>query len=126
MRARRAAALGTLLFALWSGPTPASTRLEPLVIGWEQYFKLSWEASARRGQPVVSGYISNEAGFSAKRIQLLVEGLDASGQVASQRLGWVAHPVAPGSRSYFEMPAPSSAPSYRVRVFAFDWVLTRD
>ena len=115
-----------LLLGLSAAPAAAAPALEPLVRGWEQFFKLSWEASARRGEPVVSGYIANESGFTAARIRLLVEGLDPSGQVVSQRLGWVAHPVAPSTRTYFEVPVGSSAPSYRVSVFAFDWLLGRD
>ena len=30
-------------------------RLTPLVVGWEQFFKLTWTVGEYRGQPVVSG-----------------------------------------------------------------------
>ena len=59
----------------------ADPPLEPLVLGGEQFFRLEWEPGERRGGPVVRGSIVNEWGFPARRVQLLVEGLDATGRV---------------------------------------------
>src|SRR5207247_339704 len=39
--------------------------LTPLVIGWEQFFKLTWTVEERRGKPVVIGKIYNNWGFAA-------------------------------------------------------------
>jgi hypothetical protein len=96
----------------------AGTRYTPLVVGWERYFTVTVEGSAP-GR--VAGWISNEWGFPARRIQLLVEGLDAAGQVTGQRVAWLGHDLAPGARAFFQAPAPPGT-SHRVSVFAFDWV----
>lgn len=101
--------------------------LTPLVIGWENFFTLTWEQSQERGQPIVSGYIKNNAGFPARRIQLLVEALDASGRVTGQRVSWLGSDLTSGMRAYFEAPAPPPpAATYRVSVFAYDWVQTAE
>lgn len=66
----------------------------------------------------------NDWGFSARNVQLLVEGLDSTGNVVGQRVAWLGSELTPGMRAYFETPAPPPAPAagYRVSVFAFDWV----
>jgi hypothetical protein len=53
-------------------------------------------------------------------MQLLVEGVDASGHVLTKTTTWVRD-VPPNNRAYFDVSVPS-APSYRVSVLTFDWV----
>jgi hypothetical protein len=116
---------------LWPHPAAAqapsssapSPRYEPLVRGWEQFFRVTWEPFERRGRPYLRGYIFNDGGFTAMRVQLLVEALDASGNVVKQTVHW-GHQVPPGSRVYYEVPAPQAAPAYRVSMFAYDWLQT--
>jgi hypothetical protein len=118
-----------LLVALATGHGATAQTLTPLFHGWERYFTITWESSQERGQPVISGYIKNDAGFPARRIQVLVDALDASGRVTGQRVSWLGSSLTPGMRAYFEVPAPPpSAPpgTYRVSVFAFDWVQTAE
>lgn len=100
--------------------------LVPLVVGWERFFTLTWEAWQDGSQPMVGGYIKNEAGFPARKIQLLVEAVDASGRVTGQRVSWLGSDLTPGMRAYFEAPAPAPAATYRVSVFAYDWIQTAD
>src|SRR5262245_52355914 len=102
----------------------APARYTPLMQGWESFFSVTSEPIQRWGRPWVAGYVSNEYGFSAARVQLLVNGLDQTGQVVSQRVSWLGSPVGPGSRVYFEVPAPGPAVRYHVSVFAYDWVQT--
>ena len=102
----------------------SAPRYEPLVRGWEQFFRVTWEPFERRGRPYLGGYIFNDGGFTAMRAQLLVEALDPSGNVVKQTVHWVGSPIPPGARVYFEVPAPQAAPAYRVSVFAFDWLQT--
>lgn len=106
------------------GAQAGAELLTPRIVGWEQFFKLDWQADQRRGRPVVSGHIMNDWGFPARNIQLLVEGLDGTGSVVGQRVSWLGTELTPGMRVYFETPAPppGSAAAYRVSVFAFDWV----
>lgn len=130
---RRVATAVALVSIVWLPPPPAAAqtsspplvaRSAPLVWGWEQFFKVTWEPMERKGRPYVAGYVLNDWGFPATRVQLLVDGLDPSGGVVSQTVSWLGQSITPGSRVYFQVPAPQPAASYRVSVFAFDWVQT--
>ena len=109
-----------MLFAV-AGCGSSSQPLEPLVTGSQQYFTLEWQTSRRGNQPVVQGYIRNEWGFAAANMRLLVEGTEPSGRLVGQRLIWLGGQLMPGTRAYFETSMPP-APSYRVRVFSYDWI----
>lgn len=100
----------------------ASPSLAPLVVGWERFFTLTWTTWDDRGQARIGGYITNESGFPARRVQLLVEAIDSAGRVTGQRVSWLGSDLTPGMRAYFETAAPAPAPTYRVSVFAYDWV----
>jgi hypothetical protein len=127
---RRGSAAVALVSVVWLWPNlvaaqgSSAPRYEPLVRGWEQFFRVTWEPFERRGRPYLGGYIFNDWGLTAMRAQLLVEALDASGNVVQQTVHWVGHTIPPGSRVYFEVPAPQAASAYRVSVFAFDWLQT--
>jgi len=122
---KKTVAVSLLLAVLMVAPLGASGRpLTPLVLGWEQFFKLDWQAGARGQQAVVWGHLLNDWGMPASRVQLLVEGLDTSGGVVGQKVSWLGSTLTPGMRQYFEVPVPWKAPTYRVSVFAFDWVQT--
>ena len=119
-----------LVAVMWLGPHVAAAqgsapapRYTPLVHGWEQFFRVTWEPFERKGRPYLRGDVVNNSGFTAMRVQLLVDALDASGNVVQQAVHW-GHPVPPGARVYFEVPVPQAAPAYRVSVFAFDWLQT--
>ena len=114
----------SLLLALLMVTTlgAAARPLTPLVLGWEQFFKLDWQVDDRKQQPLVWGHLLNDWGMPASRIQLLVEGLDPSGAIVGQKVAWFGSILTPGTRAYFEVPVPWKAPNYRVSVFAFDWV----
>ena len=113
---RRAVALLTLLMA-------SSAGAQVLGRPTEQDLRLDWTAGEdRRGRPVVTGYIYNQrAGSYATSLRLLVEALDASGQVVGSTSGLVFGDVPPSDRSYFEVKAPAKAASYRVTIQAFSW-----
>jgi hypothetical protein len=100
----------------------AAQQLAPHHPGWERYFAVTWEAFERGGRSKLGGYVTNQYGAPAWRVQLLVEGLDSSGQIVAQRVEWLAGDVPPFSRRYFEVRVPGPASSYRVRVFAFDFI----
>ena len=38
------------LLSLYAGIASADRQLTPLVIGWEQFFKVEWEAGERKGR----------------------------------------------------------------------------
>ena len=93
--------------------------LQPLTVDWPQYFRIESEPSARDGRTVVKGTVWNTANWSTKRIQLLVDAVDAGGQVVNQKVVWLGVDLAPGTHAAFEVPMPTS-PGYRVSVFAFE------
>jgi hypothetical protein len=104
------------------GAARSGALLTPLFVGWPQYFSIDWTALESGGRPVVAGHVLNDWGLPARRLQLLVDALDDRGEVIAQRLVWVTSmELMPGTRAYFEVPAPVAASRYRVSVFAFDW-----
>jgi hypothetical protein len=118
----RTAVLASLLAltvaGLLPGPAVAQT-LQPLVVDWAQYFRVESEPGTRGGRPVVTGKVWNTAPWGAKKIQLLVDALDAGGRVVDQRVAWLGIDLVSGSHAAFEVPMPAAA-SYRVSVFAFE------
>ena len=118
MRTMRAAVVLLTLIAIAVSPALAQP-LQPLVVDWQQYFRIESESSTRDGRAVVKGRVWNTATWSTKRIQLLVDALDAGGQVVNQRVVWLGADLAGGTHASFEVPMPAS-PAYRVSVFAFD------
>lgn len=120
MRSR--ALVVALLVALTVPVVAPAADLTPLVLGWEQFFKIDWQAGQRSNKPVVYGHLKNEWGMPAAKIQLLVEGIDASGAVVGQKVAWFGPTLNPGIRFYYEVPVAWQTPTYRVSVFAFEWV----
>ena len=118
MRTLKAAVVLLTLVATTMSVTAAAP-LQPLVVDWHQYFRVESESSVHDGRAVVTGKVFNTTIWGAKRIQLLVDAVDAGGQVINQRLIWLGVDLAPGTHAAFEVPMPAS-PGYRVSVFAFD------
>jgi hypothetical protein len=87
------------------------------------HFKLDWELAERPTGPVVRGHIQNTALLPARDFRLLIEGLDANGQVTTTTVGSVPSIVLAGDRLLFEVPVPSSEGQYRVSVLSFELML---
>jgi hypothetical protein len=94
--------------------------VEPLVVGWQQYFRLSWQPELHGSRAVIQGRIYNDAGFPARGLVLLVEGLDLAGRATEQKLARLGT-VSAGTAAPFEAPLERAAPQYRVSVYSFDW-----
>lgn len=97
----------------------AAAELQPQMAGWERNFNVTWQAAQYRGKPVVEGYVNNVSPYSTRSIRVLVDSLDATGNVTSQQIAWVPGDLLGGSRLFFQVPA-APAPAYRVRVFSYD------
>lgn len=116
--ARRAGILAALLLLMGAGSVAAQGFGRPA----DADLRLEWAgAEDRRGRPLVSGYVYNQRPVYATSMRLLVEALDASGQVVGSTSGFVLGDVPPSSRSYFEIRAPAKAASYRVTIQSFSW-----
>jgi hypothetical protein len=114
--------LGVMALAIMvvGGPgSVAAAELQPLMAGWERVFTVDWEPAQLRGKPVVQGYVTNVSPYHTTGIRVLVESLDAGGQVTGQRIAWVPGELLGGGRAFFQVPA-APAPGYRVRVFSYD------
>jgi hypothetical protein len=118
MRILRAVAVVLVLLATTMS-ADAAQLLQSLTVDWPQYFRIESEPSARGGGTIVKGNIWNTANWSTKRIQLLVDAVDAGGQVVNQKVVWLGVDLAPGTHAAFEVPMPASS-GYRVSVFAFE------
>ena len=111
----------SLLLAVTSAGVHAAALLTPLVAQGERYFTLEWQAADTPGRPTVHGRIRNEYGFTARKVRLLIDSLDARGAVTAQTIAYVPFDLTPGSGSYFEAPITRAA-AYRVSVFQWEWV----
>jgi hypothetical protein len=112
----------SLALAGCAGPASGGGPLTPLVVGWEQFFTLTWTVDERRGRPVVSGKVHNNWNFAAANMRLLVDELGPNGEILGQQLGWLGFTLTPGTSAPFEIPVAHRTPNYRVSVFAFDWI----
>jgi hypothetical protein len=95
---------------------------QPMIAGWQQFFRIQWDATKRGDQVAVEGFITNTWGFTAQRMQLLVTGFDASGTSLGQVIAWGPNEIDPGARMFFTVPVPPGATTYDVAIFAWDWV----
>lgn len=113
------ACAGGVMQSTSSGASPQSPPSYG-IYGTDSYFTVEWQPDERRGQPIVSGYVSNQWGWATRNVRLRVEALDAAGTVTASYIGYVNGYVTPGSRVYFEVPVQAKAPNYRVTVLSFD------
>ena len=117
---RRGVALLVLALVLGTGGAPATAVMAPS--GIDPRLRLDWEAGQTRGgRPVVTGYVYNDYSRAASYVRILVESLDASGQVIDRAQGFVTGIVPVLSRSYFIVPLKTAGASYRVTVSTFEW-----
>jgi hypothetical protein len=121
MRLRLAiAALAVVLAGCATPETTPSLRLTTLMPDTERNFRLSWEASGEGPKRVLHGVIQNTYGDGATNVQLLVQALDAKGDLVSQRIEWFSG-VVPGFGSVqFVIARVPPAEQYRVTVWAYE------
>ena len=75
---------------------------------------------SKKGTPIVWGYLYNDGGGGVANPRLLVETLDAQGQVIGQAQGEALGSMLARDRLYFEVPIKITGASYRVRVLSWD------
>ena len=107
-----------------ASPPPTMTTTT-LMSGWEQHFTIEWADQGQNGARRVTGYVYASKGDSAEGVRLLAQALDASGAVIGQRIAYVPGGVG-GGRAYFEVPNLPTASSYRVSVWDYTWVNSKE
>ena len=114
---------GTYLVAAMAA-TPFSGHAQP-VDG--PLLHLRWEAEAARdGLQAVCGEVRNDGTLAAQHVRLLVEQLDGGGRVlASREMEVLGEVPAAGGRSYFCVPEPAGAATYRLSVMRAETMSTR-
>jgi hypothetical protein len=113
-------ALIVLLAVLFvAGPGVAAAEIQPHMAGWERIFSIEWQPVNLGGLPAVEGYVNNISPYEMTRIQILVEGLDASGKVMAQKLSYLPGELLGGGRIFFQVPS-VPAPNYRVRIYTYE------
>lgn len=83
---------------------------------------LDWEATRDgAGRPLIAGHVityGGKAGYCNTR--LLVETVDAQGQVTARNMGFIPGYVGGFDNAYFEEPVRSPGPAYRVSIASWD------
>jgi hypothetical protein len=84
-------------------------------------FRVEWQqGKSKKGAPILEGYVFNTRPIGATDVRLLVEILDAQGQVIGKTYGVVLGFLNAFDRLYFDVPLPMTGASYRVSVYSFD------
>jgi len=116
---RRLLGLLALTTILVAAAAVHAAEIQPHMAGWEQILSLEYGPGQAHGKPTIEGTVTNISPYDLTGIRLLVDTLDAGGQVAGQKVAWVPGELRGGGRLHFSVPT-APAPAYRVRVFTYD------
>jgi hypothetical protein len=101
------------------GLTPSATTTTAMV-GWERWLRLDWTSQARRGGQEIDGYVYSSYGSAIYEVRLLAQGLDAAGNVVTQKIETMPGIVPGLQRAYFRIGGLPPAARYRVSVWSFE------
>ncbi len=118
---RLVTAAALLVSSLWLGAGPAHAE-RTTIAGNSGTITLDWQATQdSKGRPLIVGHVITYGGMSGYCIpRLLVETLDAQGQVTAQRMGFIPGFVGGFDNVYFEEPIRAPGPAYRVSIASWD------
>jgi hypothetical protein len=112
---------GSTLLActLWVAPARAETSTQ---VGNAGTITLDWQVTQdSAGRPLIVGHVITQGGKASYCIpRLLVETLDAQGQVTAERMGFIPGTVGGYDKVYFEEPIRAPGPAYRVSIVSWD------
>jgi hypothetical protein len=115
--------IGTALLAcwLWLDASPAQAE-RTTIVGNAGTITLDWQATKdRAGHGLIVGHVityGGKAGYCIPR--LLVETLDAQGQMIAQHMGFIPGYIGGYDNVYFEEPIRAPGPAYRVSIASWD------
>ena len=104
-----------------SATTTTSAAAVPMSAITENQLRADWSAQALGDRTRLTGAVYNGWVMWARDILLLVDSLDATGQVARRTQTRLWRPIGPGSSSYFDLTLPTAA-SYRVQIVGVRWL----
>jgi len=109
---------GIVALALALGASEAGAAAAASVGGaaYDSNLSLDWQpGQTRSGKPLITGYVNTARAMSGYcNIRLLIETLDAQGDVIATRIGFVPGYVGGDDHVYFEVPIKVAGPAYRV------------
>lgn len=109
-----------VLLALGCAPAGAAPIQSPS--GIHPLLRFEWEVGQdRKGRPEIEGYLYNDYMRAAVNVRIIVETLDASGQVTDTALAYIPGLVPLMSRTYFVVPIKHPGASYRLRITSYEW-----
>ncbi len=112
--------LTLLLTASPASPAPAAPISSPS--GANQFLRFEWEVvQDKKGRPEIEGYLYNDYMRAAINVRVVVETLDASGQVTNTTLAYIPGLVPLLTRTYFVVPIKHPGASYRLRIVNYEW-----
>jgi hypothetical protein len=110
-----------LACALWSHPGPVQAE-RITTVGNAGTITLEWQATqSRAGRALITGHVityGGKAGYCNSR--LLVETLDAQGQVTARNVGFIPGYVGGFDNVYFEQPIRTPGAAYRVSIVSWE------
>jgi hypothetical protein len=111
--------LGLAGVGLAAGPGQAD---RTTIAGNSGTITLDWQATQdSKGRPLIVGHVITYGGMSGYcQPRLLVETLDAQGQVTAQRMGFIPGFVGGFDNVYFEEPIRAPGPAYRVSIVSWE------
>jgi hypothetical protein len=86
-----------------------------MIAGWQQFFRIQWDATKRGDREAVEGFITNIWGFTALRMQLLVTGFDTSGTSLGQVIAWGPSEIDPWRQDVLHRACATSCDDLRSR-----------
>ena len=113
-----------IALALMLAPGCAPALAAPIISpsGIHPLLHFEWQVGQdRKGRPEIEGYLYNDYMRAAINVRIIVETLDASGQVTHTTFAYIPGVVPLSSRAYFEVPITHPGASYRLRVTMYEW-----
>lgn len=104
-----------------SATTTTSAAAMPMSAVTENQLRADWRAQPLGDRTRLTGSVYNGWVMWARDIILLVDSLDATGQVVRQTQTRLWRPIGPGSSSYFDVTLPTAA-SHRVQIVGVRWL----
>ena len=115
------AVIGSTLLActLWAAPARAESSTQ---VGNAGTITLDWQVTQdKAGRPLIVGHVITVGGKANYCIpRLLVQTLDAQGQVTAERMGFIPGSIGGYDKVYFEEPVRAPGPAYRVTIASWD------